>query len=79
MRRAGSWKWLAQPSAFAALVALAGAGAAIGWRAGRLAGTAVGAGVGLLVAVLLVVVVDRFASGLAPPPDGRRPDDRHQA
>jgi hypothetical protein len=77
--RAGSWKWLVQPAAFAALLLLATAGAVIGWRAGRLAGAAIGAGAGLLVAVLLLVAVDRFGSASLHPPDGRRRDRRPQA
>ncbi|QQQ74296.1 hypothetical protein IOD16_24260 [Saccharothrix sp. 6-C] len=71
MRRAGSWKWVVGPAAVAALLVLVGAGGAIGWRVGRLVGAWIGAGAGLLAAVLLLVVVDRFGSALAAPPDER--------
>ena len=75
-RRAGSWRWLTQSAVLAAVLVLAAAGAAIGWRAGGLTGLAVGAGVGLLVAALLVVAVDRLTSTLiAPPPARDRADD----
>ncbi|WP_367138212.1 hypothetical protein [Saccharothrix sp. HUAS TT1] len=75
-RRAGSWRWLAQSAVLAAVLVLATAGAAIGWRVGGLTGVAVGAGAGLLVAALLVLAADRLTSALvARPPDRRRPGD----
>ena len=79
MARTGSRKWLMQPTALAALLVLATAGAAIGWRMGGLAGTAVGAGVALAVAVLLVIAADRLGSALVSPRDGRRADSRRRA
>jgi hypothetical protein len=60
--REGRWRWLTQPLALAAVVALASAGALIGWRIGQSAGAVVGVAAGLPAAALLAVVVDRLGS-----------------
>jgi hypothetical protein len=72
---ARSRTWPAQPAALAAVLVLAAAGAAIGWRVGGSAAAVVGVGVALVVALLLVIAADRLGSAPAGPrrrADGRR-------
>lgn len=64
---ARSRSWFAQPAALAAVLVLAAAGAAIGWRVGGPAGTVVGAGAALVVAALLAIAADRLGSAPAGP------------
>ncbi|MEV8443702.1 hypothetical protein AB0425_40560 [Actinosynnema sp. NPDC051121] len=76
---ARSRTWPAQPAALAAVLVLAAAGAAIGWRVGGPAGAVVGVGAALVAAVLLVIAADRLGSAPAGPRVRRRADGRRRS